>query len=182
MLTSAKEGNRRKEHMQRIKKVILAAGVATGMLLTAGAGTASAAGLAVHTKFSISGENVYPAGTLCDFTLDDTFTAEINFTAAPNGANPILVTANVTHTNVNTGYSLTEVDHVNTVGQPLSSTVMQVGIFWHLRDPSGHVVLVKAGQAILDTATGNVISFTPNSSFDQTYAQIICPALGGSPA
>jgi len=43
-------------------------------------------------------------------------------------------------------------------------------------------VLVKARQAILDTATGNVISFTPNSGFDQTYAQIICPALGGSPA
>jgi len=68
------------------------------------------------------------------------------------------------------------------VAKSLSSTVMQVGIFWHLRDPSGHVVLVKARQAILDTATGNVISFTPNSGFDQTYAQIICPALGGSPA
>jgi hypothetical protein len=41
--------------------------------------------------------------------------------------------------------------------------------------------LVKAGEATLDAATGQLISFT-NSGFDQTLAQIICPALGGSPA
>jgi len=122
------------------------------------------------------------SGTQCNFTLDDTFTAEVVFLAPPNGDTVTLVTSNVTHTNLATGYSLSEVDHINTVAKSLSSTVMQVGIFWHLRDPSGHVVLVKARQAILDTATGNVISFTPNSGFDQTYAQIICPALGGSPA
>ena len=167
--------------MHRMKKVILAAGVATGMLLTTGAGTALADGPASHSKFSFSGENLYPAGTLCNFTLDDTFTVEVNFAAAPNGANQTLLTEHNTHTNVDTGYSLTEVDHVNQVGPPPSSTSMQVGIFWHLRDASGQAVLVKAGEVTFDS-TGNVISFTPNSSFDQTYAQIICPALGGSPA
>jgi hypothetical protein len=155
--------------------------MATGMLVTAGAGTALADNPTYHQISTISGENVYPAGTLCDFTLQDTFTAVIKFLAAPNGATPILVTSNVTHTNVGTGYTLTEVDHANTVGQPNSPNTTLVGVFWHLRDASGQVVLVQAGQVTFD-ANGNVISFTPNSSFDQTYAQIICPALGGSPA
>jgi hypothetical protein len=167
--------------MHRLKKVILAAGVATGMLLTAGAGTALADNPTFHATSSISGDNLYPAGTLCNVTLHDTFTGELTFLAAPNGETPILVTVTATHTNLDTGYSLTEVDHVNTVGQPNSPNTMQVGIFWHLRDASGQVVLVKAGQVTFDS-TGNVISFTPDSSFDQTYAQIICPALGGSPA
>jgi hypothetical protein len=167
--------------MHRVTKVILAACVATGMLLTVGAGTALAANPTFHATSTISGNNLYPAGTLCNFTLHDTFTAEITLLAAPNGATPVLVTSNVTHTNEGTGYSLTEVDQINTVGQPNSPNTMLVGIFWHLRDASGQVVLVKAGEVTFDS-TGNVISFTPNSSFDQTYAQIICPALGGSPA
>ena len=168
--------------MHRMKKVILAACVTTGMLLTAGAGTALADNPTFHNRFTVSGENVFPAGTMCNFNMDKTFTAEVTFLIGPSGANQTLVTVNVTHTNLDTGYSLTEVDRINTIAQPLSSTVMQVGIFWHLRDASGQVVLVKAGQATFDTATGNLISFTPNSGFSQTEAQLICTALGGSPA
>jgi hypothetical protein len=98
---------------------------------------AEAGHVLAYLVFSLSGGNVYPAGTLCNFTLDDTFTVEINFAAAPNGANQTLLTENNTHTNVDTGYALTEVDHVNQVGQPPSSTSMQVGIFWHLRGGGG---------------------------------------------
>lgn len=168
--------------MHRLKKGILAACITTGMLLTAGAGTALADNPTFHSRFTVSGETVFPAGTMCNFNIDNTFTAEVTFLIAPNGANQTLVTANVTHTNLDTGYSLTEVDRDNAIARPLSSTVMQVGIFWHLRDAGGHVVLVQAGQATFDTTTGNLISFTPNSGFGQTEAQIICPALGGSPA
>jgi len=164
-----------------MKKITVAAGLATVMLLAAGAGTALAASPAAHIKSSISGENLYPAGTLCDFTLDDAFTADVNFTAAPNGGTVTVLTVYVTHTNQNTGHSLTEVDHESTVITPDSSGAITVGIFWHLRDTSGANVLVKAGEATLDPATGNLISFTPNSGFDQTYAQIICPALSGNP-
>lgn len=60
--------------------------------------------------------------------------------------------------------------------------VINAGIFWHLRDPSGKLVLVKAGEATFDTSTGQLIKFTPNSAQDQTTAQVICPALGGNPA
>ncbi len=168
--------------MHRIKKVTLAACVAAGMLLTAGAGPALAADPAFHNKFSFSGENVYPAGTLCNFLLDDTFTAKVNFIAAPNGENATLVTLNVTHTNEDTGYSLTEFDSTNTLVQAYSSVMIQVGINWHLRAASGQLVLVQAGEATFDLATGNLVSFTPNSGLNQTYAQVICPALGGSPA
>ena len=164
-----------------MKKLIVAAGLATATLLATAAGTAFAASSAAHIKSSFSGENLHPAGTLCDFTLDDTFTVNVHFTAAPNGATVTDLTFYVTHTNRDTGYSLTEVDHQIIVVTPDSSGAMTTGIFWHLRDASGGNVLVKAGEATLD-ANGNLISFTPNSGFDQTYAQIICPALGGSPA
>lgn len=165
-----------------MKKAILAAGLAAFMLLTTGAGTALADNPVAHVKGSFSEEILSPAGTVCDFTLDDTFTVDVIFTAAPNGGVMQLLTEHVTHTNLDTGYSLTEVDQVNQVVQPVSSTAIEVGIFWHLRDASGDNVLVLAGEATLDPATGNLISFTPNSGFDQTYAQIICPALGGNPA
>jgi hypothetical protein len=33
-----------------------------------------------------------------------------------------------------------------------------------------------------DATTGDIISFTPNSGWDQTAGQILCPLLGGSPA
>jgi type 1 fimbria pilin len=165
-----------------MKKAILAAGIATFMLLTTGAGTALADDPVAHVKASFSGEIVSPAGTVCDFTLDDTFTVDVIFTAAPNGGITQLLTQHITHTNLDTGYSLTETDQVNQVLQPASSTAIETGIFWHLRDASGDNVLVLAGEATLDPATGNLVSFTPNSGFGQTYAQIICPALGGSPA
>jgi hypothetical protein len=43
-------------------------------------------------------------------------------------------------------------------------------------------VLVRAGEVTFDASTGQLISFTPNSAGDQTFAQVVCPALGGSPA
>jgi hypothetical protein len=63
-----------------------------------------------------------------DSTNNEKFTVDVDFILAPNGENPVLLTEHSTHTNLDTGYSLTEVDQVNQVGQPLSSTVMQVGI------------------------------------------------------
>ena len=53
-----------------------------------------------------------------------------------------------------------------------------VGVFWHLRDASGKMVLVHAGQLRFDE-TG-LIKFTPNLNPD--FAAVICPALGGNPA
>jgi hypothetical protein len=162
-----------------MKKATLAASVAAAVLLALAAGTAHA-DQASHFKFSFSGENLHPAGTLCDFTLDDTFTVDLNGAFVPvNGLNPVEVTEYLTHTNLDTGYSLSEVDHFQSLAVINSGQGLTAGIYWHLRDPSGKTVLVKAGEVTFDQ-TG-VTSFTPNSGADQTYAQIICPALGGNP-
>jgi hypothetical protein len=168
-----------------MKRMILAAAAAAVVLLAITAGTARA-DPAFHDKFTVSFDFKFPAGTLCDFTYEALSTQTFIVTdSTPNGVLVVELIADNTHINVDTGYTLTEVDH--TISQfpttPFgSSTLIQVGIFWHLRDPSGKIVLVKAGTVTLDGATGEVISFTPNSGFDKTFAETICPLLGGSPA
>jgi hypothetical protein len=91
------------------------------------------------------------------------------------------VTAYVTHINVATGFTLTEVDHNATIGPSGSAGNFTVGVFWHLREGSKNV-LVKAGRATFDPNTGELLSFTPNPGFDKSFADTICPALGGNQA
>lgn len=162
-------------------KALVALAVAATVLLALTAGMARADS-AVHGTFSFSGENVFPAGTECDFNFSDTFTVDGSSTNAPSGASTTVLTEYVTHHNLDTGYSLTEVDHITIESAPGSSTIHQVGIFWHLRDASGNNVLVRAGNVTFDASTGQLLSFTPNSAGDQTTAQVICPELGGTPA
>jgi hypothetical protein len=165
-----------------MKRLLLAISVAAAALLALTAGTARA-DRADHETFSVSFTFDFPAGTLCDFHYGGSSTLNFIVTIAPNGENfSVEQTQYNTHTNLDTGYSLTEVDHFTNVGQVQSGTFIMAGIFWHLRDASGNTVFVKAGEATFDIKTGELISFTPNSSFDQTQAQNICPELGGSPA
>jgi hypothetical protein len=164
----------------KAKALILAglSGMAVALALAMTAGSASANG-AFHNRFSFPGEMDFPAGTLCDFNSNETFTVVVDFTATSNGASTTVLTESITHNNLDTGYSLSEVDHFTIESPPGSSTVIQAGIFWHLRDASGNNVLVRAGEATFDASTGQLIS-TPNSAQEQTFAQVICPALGGS--
>jgi len=162
-----------------MRKFVFAAVAATAVLLAATSGTAHA-GAATHFKSGGIGENTFPAGTLCDFNYDETFTYEVNITISPTGEIDRLTIYN-THTNLDTGYALTEVDHITSLQPPGSPNVLQVGIFWHLVDPSGNHVLVKAGEATFDTVTGDLLNFTPNSGYDHSFAQTVCPLLGGNP-
>jgi hypothetical protein len=162
-----------------MKRRIVAVAVAAVGLLAIMAGTANAQ-QATHFMGSFSAEHLFPAGTLCDFTYHQVFTGDVIVTISPKGEID-KVTVNVTHTNVDTGYTLTEVDQNTSLQPPGSPTAMTVGISWHLRDASGKNVLVKAGKATFDSA-GDLVKFTPNSGFDQTFAGTICPLLGGSPA
>jgi hypothetical protein len=151
------------------------------LVLAATAGTARA-DQAFHVSFPISGDTVYPAGTICDFAYEQSYSGTITFTASPNGTFTQLLAIDVTHTNVDSGYTLTEHDATVSVAQPDSSGYITSGIVWHLRDASGHIVLVRAGKAVFDLNTGNLISFTPNTGLDESFAETICPLLGGSPA
>jgi hypothetical protein len=164
-----------------MKKVLVTAAVAVAAMLALTAGTARA-DKAIHLTFSFSGQFFSPTGTQCDFNEQDTFTIDGIETIASNGQDVLVITEYVTHTNLDTNYSLTEVDHASFTMQLGKGTFVNAGIFWHLRDPSGKTVLVKAGEATFDATTGELIKFTPNSSFDQSGADILCPALGGSPA
>jgi molybdopterin-guanine dinucleotide biosynthesis protein A len=88
------------------------------------------------------------------------------------------VTLHVTHTNLDTGFTLTETDHF-TVTTATDGQNKLVGIFWHLRNADGKLVVVHAGQMVF-SPTGEVLKFTPNMNPDD--AAVICPALGGHPA
>ncbi|MGN6431609.1 MAG: hypothetical protein ACTHNB_12905 [Gaiellaceae bacterium] len=156
-----------------------AAAAAALLAITAGAARADPA----HSTFSFSGQQLNPAGTACDFNEQETFAIN-GFVNGPAGSplGSVVLTESFTHTNLDTGYSLSEVDHVTAVTQVVRGTVTNVGIFFHLRDASGTNVLVKAGELTFDATTGEFISFTPNSGWDQTAGQILCPLLGGSPA
>ena len=82
-----------------------------------------------------------------------------------------------THTNVDTGFVLTETDYFS--DQFRAGQEKVVGIQWHLRTPDGKLIVVHAGNLVL-SSTGDVVSFTPNINPD--FAAVICPALGGQPA
>ena len=164
--------------MRRMLAVIVIGVVVAFAAATGAAG----AGPALHQSFPISGDDVSPAGTVCDFNEEDSFTGTLTFTAAPNGEFVQQQSIYVTHTNLDTGYTLTEHDVTTTIVPASGSTGMVAGVFWHLRDPSGKIVLVGAGRLVFDLATGETISFTPNSSLARSAAEILCPALGGAVA
>jgi hypothetical protein len=155
--------------------------VAAAAVLALATGTARADMGGNHFTFAYSGVNTYPAGTMCDFNEQDMFTVDGQGIFVPDtGWNPVHLTVNVTHTNLDSGYFLTEVDHYQSLAVINSGTGRSAGLFWHLRDPSGNLVLVKAGELTFDD-TG-ITGFTPNSAADQTASQILCPLLGGNPA
>jgi hypothetical protein len=158
--------------------------LATGLAVLAYTASMAAAAAPTHMKFTVSDTDFAPAGELCDFNYSAPFTAEVNEIVFGDPNNPIRVVDHVTliktHTNLDTGYSLTEVDHFTAEFDAGTARYKQVGIFWHLRDPSGKLVVVQAGQSIFDTNTGEVLKVTPNNNPD--FAAVICPALGGSPA
>jgi hypothetical protein len=124
---------------------------------------------------SFEGTFVVPDGELCDFEYSQTFSGTDDITIFSDRVQ-IQETLTVAHTNVETNYTLTESDRLFFTFAEGSEK--DVGIFWHLRDASGKMVLVQAGQLRFDE-TG-LIKFTPNINPD--FAAVICPALGGNPA
>jgi type 1 fimbria pilin len=137
-----------------------------------------------HGEVSFSGTFSAPAGQLCDFAYYQTFTIDDRFIAFGDPNNPTKsldhFTEYVTHTNLDTGYTLSELDHLTVAFDASNSRFKQVGLFFHLRDATGNLVLVEAGQALFDTNTGELLKVTPNVTPD--FAAVICPALGGQPA
>jgi hypothetical protein len=138
----------------------------------------------LHVKDTFSDSVTVPAGELCDFNYEESFTVVDNSLIYGDPENPDKVitqeTAYITHTNLDTGYSLSEVDHAVFTFTSADASFKQVGLFWALRDASGTLVLQQAGQAVFNTDTGEVVKVTPH--FNPDFAEVNCTSLGGNPA
>jgi hypothetical protein len=156
---------------------VLAVGTALGVLAPATGSTAARADGPQHVKSTFPFDPPpLPAGAFCNFTYGEAATISLNaIIFAASETDHIAFTD--THTNLDTGFSLTETGDFTvftTAGQTKT-----VGIFWHLRNADGQLVVVQAGQVVI-SAAGGIVKVTPDVNPDN--AAVVCPALGGQPA
>jgi hypothetical protein len=157
---------------------VLTMGTVLGALAPVAGSTAAWAGGPEHVKSTFTfDEPPTPAGEFCDFEYQFAGSGSDNAIIFPDKTIDH-VTLHVSHTNLDTGVTLTETDHF-TVTTAADGQNKLVGIFWHLRNADGKLVVVHAGQMVF-SPTGEVLKFTPNMNPDD--AAVICPALGGHPA
>jgi hypothetical protein len=157
---------------------VLTVGTVLGVLAPVAGSTAAWADGPQHVKSTISGGETKLAGELCDFEYLNAFTATDNAIIFPDGSMTEHIVIHATHTNVATGFALTETDHF-TFFTAVDGQLKDVGVEWHLRTADGKIVVVMAGQLVF-SPTGEVLRFTPNTNPD--FGAVICPALGGNPA
>jgi hypothetical protein len=140
----------------------------------------AAASAAAPTTITTTGSGTVdrPAGALCDFHYHEDYAFVLTRTFFSDGRVHSHFDYTVAHTNVDTGYTLTEEDHYDFL-DITDVKYRNVGLFWHLRDPSGKLVVVHAGTAWFDSAF-DVVKITPNAG--GKFAAVACPALGGNPA
>jgi hypothetical protein len=144
-------------------------------------------------EFTDDGTVELPAGTLCDFDYHADFVVSYQIRAFFNGGllDQAHVEQIVTHTNLDTGFSITDTPVYNIASQALlgpeeRSVSYSGGVFWHLKDADGRPVTVEAGQIRYTFEEGEdgepivTTEYTPNLTPDA--ADVICPALGGHPA
>jgi hypothetical protein len=127
----------------------------------------------------------FPAGTICDFTYRQDVSYTQNVTRFFDDDGNLIgvideVDITVLHTNVDTGYSLTEEDHYAAHVDLVTGIDHLTGQSWHLRDASGRLVLSGAGLIIDDIFTQGQFTQTPHAFAD--FPATICPLLGGAPA
>ena len=157
-----------------VRRLVLA--LAMGALATGYLAPVAMAAPPERFTDTFEGTNSIPEGELCDFDYEQVFSGTDQVTFFSDGSVQVHEQLTVAHTNLDTGYTLTENDVIFLTFR--ADSEKDVGLFWHLRDPDGKMVVVQAGQLRFDE-TG-LIKFTPNINPD--FAEVICPALGGSPA
>jgi hypothetical protein len=153
---------------------MLTAGTMLGVLAPVAGSTAAWADGPQHVTSTATFDFTVPAGAVCDFAIRNVGTVSDDVVIFPDRMIDHTV-IHVAHTNVATGFTLTETDH-GTAFTAADGQVKGVGIEVHLRTPEGKIVVVLAGQVVV-SATGEILKFTPNINLD--LAAFICPALGG---
>ena len=148
--------------------------LALGALLIGALAPVASAAKPEHFTESFEDDFVSPAGDPCDFGYGQSFTGRDIVTIFENRVQ-VHEMITITHTNLDTGYALTEVLSYNLTFYEDSDKT--VGIIWHLRDADGKMQVVQAGLVSFDE---DGVRHTP--AINPDFSDVICPALGGSPA
>jgi hypothetical protein len=155
-----------------VRRFLLALSV--GTLLTGVLAPVVSAARPDHFKEAFDGSHSFLPGELCDFNYDQSFVG-LDIVTIFADRTQVQEKVTVTHTNADTGYTL--VDNDMTVYTFYEDHEKDRGIFWHLRDASGKLVLVQAGKI---TFSDDGITHTPG--VNPNFREVICTALGGNPA
>ena len=148
--------------------------LALGALVIAALAPVASAAKPEHFTEPFEDESFFPAGDICDFDYLQSYTGR-DIVAIFDNRVQVHEKITITHTNVDTGYTLIEVLSYNATFYEDSDRT--VGLLWHLRDENGKMQVVQAGQVSFDE---NGVTHTPG--FNPNFTEVICPALGGNPA
>ena len=155
-----------------VRRLLLA--LALGALVIGALAPVASAAKPEHFTETFEDAFVLAAGEVCDFEYGQSYTGRDIVTIFDDRAQ-VHEMITITHSNLDTGYTLTEVLSYNiTFYEELDRTV---GILWHLRDADGKMQVVQAGQI---TFEGDEVTHTPGINPD--FADVVCHALGGNPA
>jgi hypothetical protein len=156
--------------------------VLAGMALLATMVGAAHAARPIHDRGSFSDSFVIPAGDPCDFDQRISFTLSFNDVVFGDPDDPDRVishiTAFVAHTNLETGYTLTEVDRTTERFEFRNGVGKVTGIIWKLRTPEGKLVFTQMGQ-IRFTLEGDELKRTPHMQ-PADVSPVVCGLLGGN--
>ena len=155
-----------------VRRLLLA--LALGALVIGALAPVASAAKPEHFTETFEDAFVLAAGEVCDFEYGQSYKGRDIVTIFDDRAQ-VHEMITITHSNLDTGYTLTEVLSYNLTFYEDSDRT--VGLIWHLRDADGKMQVVQAGQLIFDE---NGVTDTPG--INPTFEEVVCPALGGNPA
>ena len=155
-----------------VRRPLLA--LALGVLVLGVLAPVASAARPEHFTETFEDAFVEAAGLVCDFEYGQSYTGRDIVTIFEDRVQ-VQEMITITHSNLDTGYSLTERLSYNITFYEDSDRT--VGLVWHLRDADGKLQVVQAGQLTFDE---NGVTHTPGINPD--FADVVCHALGGNPA
>ena len=169
-----------------MKRPLLA--VAAALLIAASLAGAALAAQPHHFKGTFSDSFVVPAGERCDFDERISFTLVFNDIVFGDVDDPSKVISHmkafVSHTNLKTNYTLTELDNVVQILSFERGVGMTMGIIWKLRTPEGKLVFVQVGR-VTYTLDGDVLTIAAFASGKRRTNRLRTPrresGLGAKP-
>ena len=154
-----------------VRRLLLA--IALGALVTGALAPVASAAKPEHFTETFD-EDGFVDPEVCDFVYGQSYTGRDIVTIFDDRVQ-VQEKITITHANLDTGYTLTEVLSYNITFYEDSDRT--VGILWHLRDADGKIQVVQAGQITFDE---DGVTHTPGINPD--FADVVCHALGGNPA